>query len=172
MEDALKHSRQWSDKDIGIYSAKDIPPETVGVVTDALFRLMKVIQNKPKSMIVELNVFRKYVPVLIKAYCINSDVTKKALKQVDRTLGAGMTNANKRWTDVEDNALIEMACKPNATMASLSTTFGRTPVAISARITTLVGRKRLSQEIAGRFVGYIDGVRSESTIMGTVYKEG
>ena len=139
---------------------------------DATRQLYKITHERPKSIIVELNMFRKYVPVLIKYVLTLSSLNNDITNAQQRIMDSSCDNNNKRWSKEEDGQLIEQACDPNNSLTHLSVIFGRSPQAISSRLTTLVGRKRLSQDIAGRFVGYIDGVKSESDIVGTIYKGG
>lgn len=78
--------------------------------------------------------------------------------------------SRKRWTEEEDNLLIEMAVADGTTTVELARVFGRTPGAIQSRITYLVGIERLSSKVAGRFIGTIDGEQAEVEIDGIVSK--
>lgn len=138
---------------------------------EAVSKLGELQRHRPKSIVVELQLYRKYVPLLVK--CLAETIAlKEAMKEEnDRFYGKSAGNSNKRWTKEEDELLIEEAAKEDATINEISITFGRTPSAIAGRITYLVGRKRISQAVAGRFVGFIDGEKKESEIVGTVYKK-
>lgn len=76
----------------------------------------------------------------------------------------------KRWTSQDDELLIEMASHDDTTIVDLSQQFGRTPGAIQSRISKLVGIKKMSAEIAGRFIGTLNGEFVEGDIDGTVSK--
>lgn len=76
----------------------------------------------------------------------------------------------KRWTQQDDELLIEMASQDDTTIIDLSRQFGRTPGAIQSRISKLVGIKKMSVEVAGRFIGTLNGEFVEGNIDGTVSK--
>ena len=157
------------DKSIGLFDVSELPNR--GEFLEAVHKVYNALQNKPKSIIVELNIYRKYCPILMKVLILSTEIQKTAIREKEQALNGIAKNTNKRWTEEEDNALIEKVCDPNENIQTLSIIFGRTPAAISNRITTLVGVKRLSQEVAGRFVGYINGERTEADIAGIVHKE-
>ena len=99
------------------------------------------------------------------------DENKFLLKELDR-MGAGIgERGRKRWTNEEDELLIEMASYDSTTIIDLSKEFGRTPGAIQSRISKLVGIKKLSMEVAGRFIGTLNGELIEGDINGTVSKQ-
>ncbi len=137
---------------------------------NAFQQLAKVSTVKPKSIMVELNIYRKYVPMMIKAYSTMSEGVKKASKQIDRCTDIEYDRGNKRWTSEEDETLINLVCDGKDNIHTISTILGRSPGAIQTHISYLVGRKRLSQEVAGRFVGTINGIDAQATICGTVFK--
>ena len=139
-------------------------------LVNAARQLAKVSTERPKSIIVELNVYRKYVPIMIKAYCIQSEGMKKAVKQIDRCTDIDYDRGNKRWTNEEDETLINLVCEGKENIHRISTILGRSPGAIQTHISYLVGRKRLTQEIAGRFIGTIDVKSAEAEICGTLIK--
>lgn len=80
--------------------------------------------------------------------------------------GNQVVGKRRRWTDDEDEALIELAGSVDVPdTISLAMTFNRTPAAIMSRINYLVGRKRLTQHVAGRITGYVDGVPVEDVFI-------
>lgn len=162
-------SNLLNEKEIGVIESQELQDHSL--VIEAALKLNNVLIKRPKSIIVELNTFRKYCPILIKELCIITDINKKAVRENEQVISGATKNQNKRWTKEEDNVLIEMACKPDENIQTLSIMFGRTPASVANRITTLVGAKRLSQKVAGRFVGYINGEKTEADIAGTVHKE-
>jgi len=157
------------EKEIALIETSKIPEHSR--VIEAAVKLYKILVERPKNIISELSIFRKYCPILIKEVCVITDLNKKAIHEKNQAISGTTRNQNKRWTKEEDNVLIEMACDPDQNIQTLSTMFGRSPASIANRITTLVGVKRLSQEVAGRFIGYINGEKTEADIAGTVHKE-
>lgn len=142
-----------------------------GKYKHAALQVYKVSTQRPKSIIAELNIYRKYAPILIEYLLEITKVNKAALNENERVFKKTDTNSRKRWTDTEDNLLIEAVCSEGATPARISAQFGRTPSAISSRLTYLVGVKKLSQKIAGKFIGKINGEDVNGMAVGTVYKE-
>ena len=138
---------------------------------EAAYKLSTIIQNRPKSIVVELNTYRKYVPQLIKALIDATMVMNASVKQSERYANPKAEKDHKRWTENEDKMLIDMVCYKDCSMMEIATTFGRTVSAIQTRLTYLVGVKRLSQQIAGKFIGKINGEQTEADLVGTVYKE-
>lgn len=118
-----------------------------------------------------LRFFNKYVPMLLDAYQVVHAVLGDSLKinnELTRRLGE---NARKRWTPEDDELLIErvtMDETPN--ISQIAAEFGRTPSAIMSRVTLLVGRNRVSQEVVGRFVGFMDGDYVEAELDGELFK--
>ena len=133
----------------------------------AQIELMKY--QKPNFM-KEMNTYRKYIPLLI-AYCRQMDQLAKAYQELfDRYESDSISKKGQRWTDEEDELLIELATT-NMSMLELSTTMGRTPSSIKTRLSVLVGKERLSQEIAGKFLGLLNGNIVDGEISGILYKE-
>lgn len=93
---------------------------------------------------------------------------ERLFTEIDR-MGDGIGDrGRKRWTYEEDEALIDMAARDDVNIIDLSREFGRTPSAIKTRISHLVGIERITTEVAGRFIGNLNGVFTEGTIDGTV----
>lgn len=118
-----------------------------------------------------LRFFNKYVPMLLDSYQVMHAILDDSLKinnELTRRLGE---NARKRWTPEDDELLIErvtMDETPN--ISQIAAEFGRTPSAIMSRVTLLVGRNRVSQEVVGRFVGFMDGDYVEAELDGELFK--
>ena len=138
---------------------------------EALRQIGKVMLHRPKKMIQELLVYRQYVPTLIKVVVAMGDVNRGIRMQNERYEAMTAEKSHKRWTPEEDESLIETVCREDTNIHEISAIFGRSPAAIQRRITHLVGVKRLSQAVAGRFVGTIGGVETDSDISGIVYRE-
>ena len=137
---------------------------------EAFQQLAKVSTNRPKSIVIEVNIYRRYVPMMIRAYCKQSELNKKAVMEVERCTDINYDRGNKRWTPEEDETLINLVCEGEYNIHKLSTMIGRSPGAIQSHISYLVGRKRLSQEVAGKFIGKINGEETQADIVGTIYK--
>lgn len=135
----------------------------------AMSEVMRVLQERP-TLIEELRVYRKYVPAIVK-YCRGIDkLNEQLLTHFERYENGAIDKKYQRWTEEEDNALIELVCAEDMGILELSTTMGRTPSSIKTRISKLVGIRRLSKEVAGRFIGNIDGEYTECQIDGIVTK--
>lgn len=138
---------------------------------NAAQQMAKLTRERPKSLIEEVRLYRKYVPLLLEHILLLSDVNKAATKECTRVYEKTDVKSNKRWSKEEDELLIEAVCDDNTTMAQLSAIFGRTPGAINSHLTKLVGLKRLSQKVVGKFIGEVDGQTVNTSINGTLYKE-
>ena len=139
-------------------------------LVNAAQRLALVSSQRPKSIVEEVRIYRKYVPIMIKAYCIQSEGMKKAAMQIWRLTDVDYDRGKKRWSKEEDEMLINLVCEGNENIHQISTILGRSPGAIQSHISFLVGRKRLTQEVAGKFIGTINGETTQAEICGTVYR--
>lgn len=139
-------------------------------INKAYLELMRNIDQRP-ALSKEIATFRKYVPTILKAMKDMQHLNNGYQATLDRYEGKSKARQNKRWTPEEDMVLIDAVCDESSTILELSTMMGRSPSSIKTRVSQLVGLKRLSQEIAGRFTGQLDGVSVEGEIKGTVYKE-
>ncbi len=119
----------------------------------------------------QLQQFRKYVPILIDAYIFLNKFSVCAAKSTDDSKSNIERNRNKRWTKEDDETLIEYVCSSDESIASVAKIFGRSPASVQSRITKLVGIERLSKEVAGRFLGTIDGHQISGDIKGIVSKQ-
>ena len=153
--------------DIAMIIAPDFSRDEL---VNAAQRLALVSSQRPKSIVEEVRIYRKYVPIMIKAYCAQSEGMKKAAMQIDRFGDVEYDRGNKRWSKEEDETLINLVCEGKDTIHKISTILGRSPGAIQSHISYLVGRKRLTQEVAGKFIGTINGESTEAQICGTIYK--
>lgn len=115
--------------------------------------------------------YRKITPVLLKLLESDLEDWQMEHRQVERFSEVKFDNSNKRWNKEEDEMLINAACDDNNSLYEISTRFGRSPAAIQTRISYLVGIKRISTEIAGKFIGTLDGKEVDGNIKGTLRKE-
>lgn len=155
-------------EDIGLVKAPGFEREEL---LDAFTKLGNTIAKRPKSIIVEVNTYRRYLPIILDAYIRMCEAVRKTNMVYDRATDIQYARGNKRWTSDEDNELIEQVCREDINIHKLSAIFGRSPGAIKTHISELVGRKKISQEIAGRFIGMIDGELTDAKINGTIYKD-
>ena len=118
-----------------------------------------------------LRVYDKYVPKLIKLYFANVEACGGLSKELDRATNNALERNGKRWDRDEDDALIDLVTEEDMSIAQIAITMGRTPQAIQTRVSHLVGIKRLSSDVAGRFKGTLDGVEVDGYIDGTVTRE-
>lgn len=160
-----------SFRDLGVHMFEADALDFINHVLPAFKACTNVVINRPKSILDELRVYRKHVPVLLQYYGKVAEVLNMSAEATQRLDKSNPDNARRKWTEKEDNLLIEEVCKDDANLAKLAIMFGRSPGALQSRITHLVGVKKISQAIAGKFVGKIDGVLTESDIAGVVYKE-
>lgn len=130
------------------------------------------LQANPKgNAYIQLKEWKKIGDDIIKYfYAYGTVLEKYSTSYKDLETGTSRNN-NKRWTADEDEKLIELVCAGEWSPIEISTTFGRSIPAIKTRVSKLVGLKRLSAEIAGQFIGTIDGEKVEGRIDGKVYKE-
>lgn len=132
---------------------------------DALTRVSQERSNVSK----ELMTYRKYVPALLKYIMQEEDCIKMLHKHIERMTNDSEDKKYQRWTPEEEETLIDMVCSGRYSMIELSTTLGRTVPAIKTKLSNLVGIKRLSQEVAGKFIGTLNGNTVEGSIDGTVF---
>ena len=141
-------------------------------IAQAWYALWGILDKRPKSLIEEVRVFRKYVPVLLNYVQDANKHIKIEQTKNKRLSDIEHDRSNKRWSKEEDELLINLVCDETQNIHQLSSIFGRSPTAIKSRVSELVGVRKLTQEIAGRFIGRIDGEDISGNISGTVYKEG
>lgn len=138
------------------------------VVQKAITALIQLKVEKP-NISKELLTYRKYVPILLKHAEQLDGFNRRLSKTFERMESDSEEKKYQRWTPAEDEKLIELVCNPKWSMLEISTTMGRSVPAIKSRVTKLVGLKRISQEVAGKFIGTVDGNKIEGTISGTLY---
>lgn len=166
----MDYSNEYNPQNDGVLLFDSNKLQTSNETAEAFKKINMVLQNRPKSIIVELNTFRKYVPSIIKYAIQQTNIAHAAVRQNDRFVNVEEEKKHKRWTENEDKLLIDLVCEEKESMMSIATIFGRSVTAIKARLTYLVGVKRLSQQIAGKFIGTVNGEESEVQLEGTLYK--
>ena len=137
---------------------------------DKLMKALGVKGYGSCSTAEQLRIFKKYVPALINSYYAMQEALAAAAKNEERTFSKINERANKKWDKDEDELLIDLASQDDYTTTKIAVYMGRTPSAIQSRISYLVGIKKLSQEIAGRFIGTLNGQSVNGYIEGSVLK--
>lgn len=137
---------------------------------EAVFAIEDMLHNKP-SMPVELKTYRKHVKTIIKLLHQQQELLDGYSEMFNRLVSDSEEKKGCRWQPEEDELLIDMVCDGETSMLEISTTLGRTVPAIKTRISKLVGVKRISKEIAGRFVGLVDGRKTKCFISGELFNE-
>ena len=117
---------------------------------------------------VQLMRWKKLGPQLLKHFEVVDKINKGYQKILDKNNKREQENLRKKWRPDEDEMLIELASTGTMSMTDLAQAIGRTPSAISSRLSTLVGIGRVSQEIAGRFTGTMNGQMVSGNISGTL----
>lgn len=146
----------------------DVPEESKAEIQRAINQLLKTIHERPQVS-KELMTYRKYVPVLLN-YCEFLDkFSNTTARTIERIESDCEERKYERWSAEEDEALIELVCS-DRTLIETSAVLGRTIPSIKARVSKLVGIKRITQEVAGRFVGYANGESVDCQINGTIFK--
>lgn len=149
------------------YLMGDIVPNQAENIK-AIIQLTRLTKWRPKNILIELKMYRELVPVLLKGHRAMYEGLMRSIREKERLVAVDADNKRRKWTPDEDAMLIEAVCEPDTNIHMLSSQFGRTPSAIQSRISHLVGVKRLSRKVAGRFVGTIDGEETTANIDGTV----
>ena len=156
--------------DVAMWNPKTFQNATTEM-NKALFTLLKLQRERPKSIVVELNTYRKYVPALIELYFLRDDMVTALGKEIERFHNDCDDKKHKRWTKEEDNILIDIICSGQQSPMETALVFGRSVSAIKTRVSTLVGKKRISQKVAGKFIGRITTNDTETHIDGVLVNE-
>ena len=144
-------------------------------ITDDEMRALHVwkdaMAGKPSNPLKRLRLVEQTIPTML--HIISNmehyaNLTKNLLVSTWENQGK---MANKRWTQADDEQLIEYVASGDFSMGAIASMFGRTPSAISARVTKLVGVGKISQEIAGRFIGTLNGEHVVGIIDGELTKQ-
>ena len=168
-----------SDKNSIVSEAK--PTETVALyraeVVDRLVtqvtaavRDIDILRNSPpKSVHVRLKMYDRIASAFLDHLDFTDEFRKDVRKASGQLNGATPDRHGKKWRDEEDTLLIERVAAGDS-IQLIANTFGRTPLSISGRVSHLVGIKRLSEEIAGRIEGYLNGEEVKGVFVGKIRK--
>lgn len=120
----------------------------------------------------QLMTWRKMGDRMLKMLCMENEAFMAAVEMNERYSASSTAKNYQRWTPEEDELLIDFVCREQTpTMVEVATTFGRSPAAIAQRVTKLVGKKRIEQSVAGRFIGTFNGVSVDGMVDGVIRKE-
>lgn len=125
----------------------------------------------PRPVHKRLERYRTLTEQLIDYYGTQCDITRGALRQVELLTGDAGVSHRRRWTAEQDEALIETACL-DQTLIQLALHFNRTPTSIAARLSYLVGARRISYDVVAKVTGEIDGEPVDGVFAGTITKLG
>lgn len=172
----ITHARYQPDKDgITVANVQDIIDST-GLNNfyeeDEFARQIHRLLSNPKERpFIQLQKWRSLGKQMIAICAEKEREAKDAMKMLDRFTRNIPDRNNKKWSDGEDELLIDMICEEEHSLLELSTIFGRTPTALKSRVSYLVGINKVSSEIAGKFIGTINGEEVCGDIKGTLNRE-
>lgn len=137
----------------------------------ALLTIRKITTEPRGNIAKQLKELKQAAKVVADGYLYEQELLNSVIKENER-LTQCVDRGRKRWSKEEDEYLIEMVTRdsfnPENGFIELAGMFGRTPGAIQSRITYLVGIKRISQNVAGRFEGKINGEEMSGYIDGVL----
>lgn len=143
----------------------------------ALSEIQETIQEINRLMtkakgpaIYQLREWKKVGKKMIELLKMQHELISATEDTIQRLDKKSNERAHKKWTNKEDETLIELACRENIKIIDMMTALGRSPMAIKNRLSYLVGVKRVSQEIAGKFIGTLNGANIEGDIRGKLQK--
>lgn len=125
--------------------------------------------NPPKSIHVRMKMYDRVASAFLEHLDFTIEMKRELTKELKQERGARPDRNGKRWLDDEDILLIERVAAGDS-IQKIANTFGRTPLAVSGRVSHLVGIKRITEEIAGRIEGYLNGTEIEGVFVGRIRK--
>ena len=122
----------------------------------------------------KLKIANKYVPQLLKGFAATQQTMRAAVMTNDRMAsqieGASQERSRKRWSKDEDEFLID-AIAGGQTALYVSSVLGRTAEAIKTRVSYLVGISKIESDVAGTFIGTLNGVEVSGNLEGKLKKK-
>lgn len=131
-------------------------------------QLLQLLEEPKGSAFHQLQAWKKLGKKLYRFMKNQDDLIQLQKKESQRIFESTTEKKYKRWTPEEEKTLIDMVTQPDMTLVKLATMFGRTPSAIQAKLTNLVGLKRVDRKIAGKFVGNLNGEHVEGFVDGII----
>jgi hypothetical protein len=142
------------------------------VVEKAILELGRVISQPQKASIHKrLQAYAKTVPILVRMIGNQQELIHALLRENETLKGGTPTAHRRRWSDEEDQALIDEATKEDTSMITLALGFNRTPAAVSSRLTYLVGIHRISEHVVAHITGYLNGNEVEGDFIGDLVRK-
>ena len=149
---------------------KEMGFETQDELVKTCNKINELLKHPKGSAIKQLIEWRKIGLGMVKILKANHEIVQGSAEIVNRINDSVAKKSNQRWTQEEDEKLIEAVCSGKFTIVEISCSFGRSPTAIKTRVSHLVGVSRISQEIAGKFIGTLNGACIEGNIRGKLQK--
>lgn len=137
---------------------------------NSIIKLRQMNMKQPKNLFQTLREYRECTKMLIESLELVEVVNADQVREIDILKGGIGERDRKRWTPEEDDALVSVAADGKLSLLSMAVAFRRSPGAVSSRLTYLVGIRRLSQEVAGRVTGFIDGEAVDGFFTGRLTK--
>lgn len=135
----------------------------------SVVELLRLTVEPPKMPVHKLlQRYRELSRNVLELYWAVVDLHNHLLAENAFLAGGDPAGHRKRWTDDDDEALIELSCQDDTNMITLARSLNRTPAAISSRLTYLVGIRRLSRQVVGHLTGYLDGEPVDGFVVGEV----
>lgn len=159
----LRKTQEMKLRTHGILCETDFSPEMAG---KAFKELLDLVVHTPSSSYIELKKYRQYVPVMLwEQVNFHNEMNNviEYCKRMETDCKDG-EKYNKRWGKVEDEWLIDAVCH-DVPILKIAVALGRTPSAVQTRITHLVGVNRLSQQVAGKFIGMANGEEFQANLV-------
>ena len=125
------------------------------------------IHHPKKNVFVTMQEYRENADKAITALMNTKELIAYLCELIERMMADEDANKYKRWTKEADEALIEMICQGD-NIYTIATALGRSPSSIHTRTSKLVGINRISKEIAGEFMGTLNGADIKGRIEGTL----
>ena len=143
MNDVTNRTNDIKNSGVAVIFGSDKPALSRAYRKKAFTMLERNIKHRP-SLNKELSIFREYVPVLLKEHESLWNDSVVLAERFERYVTDSERKKYKKWSQAEDEFLIELICEEKHSILEISTIMGRTVPAIKSRITKLVGIKRLS----------------------------
>ena len=153
---------------VGLYD-RDVASGLVDRVHAAVRDIHTLRNSPPKSIHVRMKMYDRIASTFLDHLDMTAEIRQGMLKERKQDRGARPERNGKRWSEAEDVTLINHVAAGES-IQSLANIFGRTPLAISGRVSHLVGIKRITEEIAGRIEGYLDGAEVKGVFVGKIRK--
>lgn len=153
-----------------ITTLTNIPKDFVDgrILYQKIFKLLNESKLKPFH---EIQAWRKVGKNMMTYMETVTKGINNVCKENKRLSTMKYDRGHKKWTEEEDEILIELLCDDSLTLLDVSKTLGRSISAINTRCSVLTGVERVKQKIQGKFQGKLNGMVVDGTIDGLLFKE-